>query len=184
MKKIVLILLLIFSFQPLFSQIGLKGGINFSTINHRDIDNLSGFQIGLYLHFKLSNVVHLNTGFNYSQKGFIIPKSFLGTPIDGQEVPVNYIEIPANFAFHLKTGQQSSVFIQGGPYFAMTSGNTVESTDYGLNFGLGFEYMTFQIALNYGLGLRQVLSTFQNRVISVTIAGYFEIKNSKEIEIY
>lgn len=183
MKKIVLILFLVFAVKPLFSQIGIKGGLNFSSINNSDFEDLSGYQIGLFFHFKLSNVVHLNTGFNYSQKGFIVSKSFLGAPIDGLEVRINYVEIPVNIAFHIKTGQQSSVFIQGGPYFGMTSGNTTESTDYGLNFGLGFEYMTFQIAFNYGLGLNQLFLTYQNRVYSITIAGYFQLASSKDVEI-
>jgi len=171
--------------NPLFSQIGIKGGLNFSNLNNSDFDNLSGFQIGLFLHFKLSKTVHLNTGFNYSQKGFIIPKSILGAPLDGEEVSINYIEIPVNFAFHIKTGQQSSVFAQAGPYLAIEiSGDASEATDYGLNFGVGFEYMQLQIAFNYGLGLNQVVSNYQIRIFSVTVAGYFQSTHSNNEETY
>ena len=178
MKKIVLFLFFAFAFNPLFSQIGIKAGLNFSNLNNQDVESLSGYQVGLFLHFKLSKIVHFNTGFNYSQKGFIIPKSHFGTPLEGEEIRLNYIEIPANFAFHLKIGQQLSLFAQAGPYLAISiSGDASEAIDYGLNFGLGLEYMQFQIAFNYGLGLNQTFSTYKNRVYSVTVAGYFQSKN-------
>ena len=176
MKKILLILFLtLVSSTYLFSQIGIKAGLNYSKLNSKDFETLSGFQGGVFFHFTLSKIVHLNTGINYSQKGFVKSTfDIYGSLIRKEDIRLNYIEIPLNFAFHLKIGQEISLFAEAGPYLAIgISGDSDKATDYGLNFGLGVEYMTFQLAVNYGLGLNQIVSNYQNRLLFITIAGYF-----------
>ena len=92
--------------------------------------------------------------------------------------------IPFNFVFRLEKDEQSSLFLQSGPYLAISlTENNPEPYDIGFNFGLGYEFKNYQISLNYALGFTEVVSTSKNRVFSINVAGYFEM-NKKEVELY
>ena len=88
-----------------------------------------------------------------------------------------YIEVPLDFIYHLKINEDNSVSFAAGPYMAygigksfdtdsydsgmgwgssMFNGTGQERKDWGVHFGLGYEYKMLLLNAGYDLGLKNV----------------------------
>lgn len=155
-------------------QIGIKGGLNFSNLYTKDVDDnnmLTGFNAGLYANFPITNFIAIQPELLYSIKGseLVYNNAFAeGTA----KFELNYIELPVL----LKINVAKNINIHAGPYFAYLidaqvtnetdSGNfdfeknynndDFNKFDAGLSAGVGFDLKTIGIGLRYNYGLSTV----------------------------
>jgi hypothetical protein len=139
--------------------------LNSSAIGSSDADwnelmsSKMGMQFGFATTIPFGDVVQLRTGAIYNQKG-----ATLDIPGNDLTLAVDYLEVPADFAFMLGGG---GFALSAGPYFAFLMSSTVtnadgESEDWedvsamdiGLNFGASFTIAESSIIdVRYGMGL-------------------------------
>ncbi|MDO7172256.1 porin family protein [Mariniflexile sp. AS56] len=156
------------------SQIGVKGGLNFSNLYTDDVDDnnvLTSFNAGLYANIPITEFIALQPELLYSRKGaeLVYDNAFAsGTA----KFKLNYIEVPVL----LKVNVAKNINIQAGPYFAylIDAQTTNESDsgsfdfednydnddfnkfDAGLAAGVGFDFDGMGIGLRYNYGLTTV----------------------------
>jgi len=174
------------------AQFGIKAGFNSSAIGSSDTDwnelmsNKIGVQIGGVATIPFGDVVQLRTGVIYNQKGATLD---LGT--DDLTLAVDYLEVPADFAFMLGDG---GFALSAGPYFAFllsakqkADGESedmedMNTMDIGLNLGASFTIAENMIIdARYGMGLTNVVDTdsfetddiWLNGCLSVSFAYMF-----------
>jgi len=147
------------------AQFGIKAGLNSSAIGSSDADwnelssSKMGMQFGFATTIPFGDVVQLRTGAIYSQKGTTL--DYLNTDVI---MAVDYLEVPADFAFMLGDG---GFALSAGPYFAFLMSaqvkadgesddieDVVSAMDIGLNFGASFTIAESSIIdVRYGMGL-------------------------------
>lgn len=179
MKKLILTLFVVASFSSIsFAQLNLKAGINLANQTFEaggisfEPDSKIGFLIGINYELSIAESISLRPGIQYSGKGSKI--EILGT---SSSASFNYIEVPVDFVYN--TGNLS---LHAGPYLGMllsasSDGEDIKdeakSTDFGINFGLGYNFGVAGVGLNYGLGLSNINDdgsdgSVKNKVISIT----------------
>jgi hypothetical protein len=106
---------------------GLRAGVNFATINGKDLNGTkydnninTGFHVGVNAEIPVGTGTYIQPGVLYSQKG----AEFSGN----NEVDVNYLEIPVNFVYKpvLGTGR---VLLGFGPYVGFGLNGTVKGSN-------------------------------------------------------
>jgi hypothetical protein len=168
-------------------QFGIKAGFNNSAVGSSDSDmneaisSKSGMQFGGIAMFELSDAIQLRTGAIYSQKG--------ATLLDEITFALDYLEVPADFAFMLGDG---GFALSAGPYFAFLMSSKVKldgesedmedmnSLDIGLNFGASY-LVNEQILIDarYGMGLTNISSdsdseeTMLNGALQISVGYVF-----------
>lgn len=205
MKKLAVIssiLLLVFSGTAFAqeSQVGIKGGVNLSTLSVDDSNDKNlkaGFHAGVFSKIALTESFAIQPELLYSMKG--VKYNFDDNVLaDGSaKFNLNYIEVPVKLVFNLSEDFE----LQFGPYvsyllnanvdtdaevlgFWDISGNdeldrdNYNALDYGLSLGLGFDFNPLIIGFNYNLGLNPVAKEDK---LSRDILG--EAKNSV-IQVY
>ncbi len=183
MKRLVLIssiVLLVFSGKAFAqeSQIGVKGGLNLSTLNidsKNDKNLKAGFHAGVFTKIPLTESFAIQPELLYSMKG--VKYSFEDNILaDGRaNFNLNYLELPVKLVFNLSEDFE----IQFGPYVSYLINANVDTDadvlgfwkidnnkeldrknynalDYGLSLGLGFDFDPLIIGFNYNLGLNPV----------------------------
>lgn len=183
MRKLVLIssiVLLVFSGKAFAqeSQIGVKGGLNLSTLsidNNNDKNLKAGFHAGVFTKIPLTESFAIQPELLYSMKGvkYNFDDNILA---DGSaNFNLNYLELPVKLVFNLSEDFE----IQFGPYVSYLMNANVDTDakvlgfwnisgkdeldrknynalDYGLSVGLGFDFNPLIIGFNYNLGLNPV----------------------------
>jgi len=177
------------------TRFGIKGGLNFSTFSISgnglngsfSPDSKTGFNLGVISEIPLATDFYLQPGLLFSTKGFKVGSDMSES--------TNNLEIPINALYKLNAG---SIKVLGfaGPYigYALSgtdkesgvstdikfSGNNKEMNafDLGLNFGAGVEISSFQITVQYGLGLTNLAAnsnggTVKNKVFGISVAYLF-----------
>ncbi|MCO6173852.1 PorT family protein [Flavobacterium sp. NRK F10] len=153
---------------------GIKGGANFSNLYVDDVDDnnvLTGFNLGLFVNMPLNEVVSIQPEFLYSQKGAKL--SYNNALATGEaKFRLNYLEVPVL----LKLNVTPNFNLHAGPYVAYlvdskvtneTNGGTFDfeqninnddlnTFDYGLSGGFGFDFSTISIGARYNYGLNTV----------------------------
>jgi len=176
-------------------KIGIKAGLSLANAQYEytetsiSTSNLIGVQAGLIGEVPISNDIYFNAGILFAQKG--TKMSLLGLEID---FPINYLEIPLNFAYKYDLGT-AKLFAQAGPYLGiglsakMKGGGEEETIDFGsendqmkrvdigINFAGGLEIKIIQLGVNYGLGLINLSNDpdelLKNGVLSISVAAFF-----------
>ncbi len=208
MKKLLLTLCLVSAtVSACFAQsinFGIKAGLNLSNQsvnppNTWGTKNLTGFHAGVIADIGLKNV-SIQPGLFFTTKGEVTPENLKqltgqGGTYNAKEV-LNYIEMPVNLLYKIKTAPAVKIYFGGGPYLAYgISGHGTEAgafptytvhfdsngyknPDYGVNFVAGVElFKNVLIDANYGLGLgnlsRAYGQTIRNRVIGVSVGYLF-----------
>ena len=145
------------------------------------------FSFGINADFALGNNISVRPALYYSGKGGNItntvstvnPGGGRGDLIENENIKLNYFEVPVTFIDHLPAGKNCNILIGVGPYIAYglnskvitnVDGSQVQtsSLDFGSNgelhrvdFGgtglLGIEVNHISIAINYDLGLTNVI---------------------------
>lgn len=154
--------------------LGIKGGYNMSNLYTEDVDDqnvLSGFNVGLFATLPLSSSVALQPELIYSTKGAELQYDNLfaqGTA----KFRLNYIEVPVL----IKANLTKNFNIHFGPYAAFLvdskitnqgqDGNInfeqeidkedLNTVDYGVAAGVGFDFDSFGIGARYNYGLSTV----------------------------
>ena len=161
-----------------FSQsFGIRGGYNLSTVRwvsdhdpnidklNSDITHKGGFQIGGNVDFKLSKILSIEPGLNFSAKGYKINHTveLNGTSLENtSKSTIYYLDIPAYFKATIRVGEVQ-LFGATGPYFGIAldidgeNALTIESHnryDFGASFAVGAELGRFEIGAFYDVGLK------------------------------
>lgn len=178
MKYILALVFMLLTFMAT-SQVGLRGGLNYSNVmvDGANVDFGAGSKVGYHLGLQ-GNVnllgIKLRPALLYHVKGG-------RTEAAGSEGNANlhYIEVPVNLSLSLGTGKYK-VIGEAGPYFGYlfdTSSGFIEnlderlkSTDWGINFGLVLELDGLGIGVNYSNSLSDISRDDQ-------VAGAFKTTN-------
>jgi opacity protein-like surface antigen len=189
----VLVLLLVGGASTASAQAGwgVKGGVNFANLHFEDadddvnMDNRIGFVGGVFITLPAGAHFDVQPEFLYSQKGSSIDE--LGV---SAKTKIDYAEIPILFRYRSAPVNQSAFVLFGGPSMgfkvsakatAEFDGQTesedidefVESFDFGIVFGAGFETGRFVLDGRYTWGLSNLNkdetdpTNVKNRVISL-----------------
>jgi len=143
-------------------QFGLKGGVNFASLNgdiSDDFKNRTAFHVGMLVEMKVSTNLAIQPELLYSSKG-ATDKEY------DESLKVNYIYLPVMVKYFLNDG----LSIQGGPQIGVLmsavsevdGGNEdfkddLKKTDLGLNFGLGYNLTNnLNIGMRYNIGLSNI----------------------------
>lgn len=170
MKKICLLTLVVMASFAVRAQnigIGLKGGLNLSSIDNNttaDFSNRLGYHAGLLVHIPVTPQISVQPEVIYSSQG---AKYTVG---NGQEhsLGLNYVNIPVMVQANVGRG----FYAEAGPQVGILTGvadkvNDVETgfftsqdfkkTDVALGFGLGYQGLSgFGIDARYNLGLTNI----------------------------
>lgn len=182
------LLLIISSFSLVSAQdavkTGVKGGLNFATISSGDFDTRTGFVVGGFAKFGIpDSPLSIQPEAHYSQ---------MGGEQNGNQVKIDYLQVPVLFKFALTPGATVEPNLFAGPYAGLrliaeqeggTGGllggssnieNQTEQVDYGLSFGTGLDIEVgnsiFTMDARYNFGLNDVFNDHdgKHRVFSVT----------------
>lgn len=160
--------------EKLKPRIGVKGGVNFSTLYTKNSDNskmLTGFNLGLFAKLPVTKTISLQPEFYYTTKGSEVTYNNLfanGTA----RFNVNYLEVP--LLLMMNVTQNFNVHV--GPYAGfMVSGkatnqsnvtlfnyqNELSTSDYnrldaGIAAGVGIDVGALSIGARYSYGLTKV----------------------------
>ncbi|SMO58508.1 Outer membrane protein beta-barrel domain-containing protein [Saccharicrinis carchari] len=196
-------LFMVSSIKAQESSVGVKGGVNLSTLSIDDNNDKNmkiGFNVGVYNKISLTESFAIQPELLYSRQG--IKVEYDGVADGETKFNLNYINVPVKLVFNLSEDFE----FQLGPYvgylinanlktdadifgeFEVNSEDDVDrknfkSLDYGLTAGLGFDLDPLIIGLNYNLGLCQVakddefsydmLGDAKNRVIQISVGLKF-----------
>lgn len=191
MNKSILLFFTIFfliSFTPILAQdavkTGAKGGLNFASISEGNFDTRTGFVVGGFAKFSIpDSPLSIQPEAMYSQQG---------GERNGNQVRLDYLQVPVLFKFALAKGATVEPNIFGGPYAGLrllaeqdggTGGlfgsgtnieNQTEQVDYGLAFGTGLDIevgnLIFTMDVRYNFGLSDVFTaeSGKHRVVALT----------------
>jgi len=165
LTSILSLLLFSTSNAQLLPAFGLKGGVNFSTLNNADdVELKSGFIGGAYVKLNIpASPVSLQPELLFAQYG-ADSESGVGS------LEINYIQVPVllNFGFNPPASPiKPKVYF--GPYLGFKTNaeadfeeisfdidDSVKDTDFGVAVGAGVEISRFSIDLRYTAGLVNV----------------------------
>lgn len=156
------------------ASLGIKGGLNMSNLYTEDVDDqnvLAGFNIGLFAQLPITSSLALQPEVNYTTKGAELQYNNAFAQGTGK-FRLNYIEVPVL----LKANLTKNFNVQFGPYaaFLIDSKITNEGQDGNINFeeeiskddlntmdfgvaaGVGFDFDNFGIGARYNYGLTTV----------------------------
>jgi opacity protein-like surface antigen len=205
MKKIMLTAAAVMAFAFSNAQetkFGVKGGINLHTITgdvSEDVSSKVGFQIGGFAEFKLSDKFAIQPELLFSTQGAKLETSEPEFGISSeQKLNLTYLNIPvmakfyATEKFSLEAGPQVGFLLSAKSKYEATfdgeteSGDedvkdTLESIDFGVNFGAGYDFTeNLSAGLRYNLGLSNIAKTeddndakVKNSVFSLSLAYKF-----------
>ena len=177
--KNILVLLLLATSLSLSSQVGLRGGLNYSNVmvDGASVDFGAGSKIGYHLGLQGDLTLlglNLRPALLYHVKG-----GRSETAGATGNTNLHYVEIPVNLALKLGSNRYKLI-AEAGPYFGYlvnTSsgfiddiGDRFNSTDWGINFGLVLELDGLGIGANYSNSLSNIARDDQ-------ISGAFKTTN-------
>lgn len=192
-KKIILVIAMcIFVVSANAQKIGIKAGVSIADASIKAVTNFNpesivGIHAGVIVESKsLLNMLYLNSGLMYTQKGFS-----LDTGIESLEgdTKINYIGVPLNVGVKFGVGPLK-LFAQAGPYvdFAVNGKTKLGDVSTDMDFGkdkwsrldigaslsAGVEVSIVQISLNYNFGLSDI-SNFDSTIKTDIKNGVFGI---------
>ncbi len=160
MKNITITLLLCFTISVTYSQLALRGGLNYSDVTIEGIDVMTeskvGFHAGLQGHLGVGTLLSIRPALLYNIKGTKVETSGAS-----ESKSLHYLEAPLDLA--IKIGLSDlAVIIEGGPYIGYLVNTAdgifdkIDKTDWGINFGAVIELSTLGIGINYSNSLSEV----------------------------
>lgn len=158
------------------SQVGIKGGINFSNFriddDEADDQNLrTSFQAGLFFKAAMTEFFAIQPELLYTTKGSTVNYNFLGEK-GGITQKLTYIEVPILAVINLT----ENLNIHAGPYVAYLLKAKIENDsdndffdfsndlnednyqriDYGIAAGIGIDLNTLHLGVRYDYGLNDI----------------------------
>lgn len=168
--------------HQLSAQVGMKAGVNFSTLSQKGADLLSlswesytGFTIGGFYTVGINNYLAFQPEIYYSRKGGKLEGSIAGF-LGSKSIDIDYLEIPLLLKLRFPTQSKISPSVFIGPYgaYKLSSGGTISilgyeleegligitDSDFGLVFGGAIDYKVSNVSIildiRYDLGLVNV----------------------------
>jgi hypothetical protein len=147
---------------PLSAQVGLKGGVNFSTLSQKGADVVSfswemaaGFTVGAFYTVNISEYLALQPELYYSKKGGKLEGGILGV-LASKSIAIHYLEIPLLLKLKFPTQSRINPSVFVGPYVSLKLSDKgeikvlgleleeelieIKGSDYGLVFGGGVDF--------------------------------------------
>ena len=167
---------------PLSSQVGLKGGINISTLSQKGADLISvswksvtGFTVGGFYAFNVNEYFAIQPELYYTKKGGKLEESILSV-LASKSLVIHYLELPILLKLKLTSQGSISPNLFVGPYVSLKLSDKgeikalgikleeelikVKSSDFGLVFGGGIDFKVSNaivfLDIRYDLGLVNV----------------------------
>lgn len=157
------------------SEVGLKGGLNFSNFYSEEVDDQNirtSFHAGMYFKAALNQFLAIQPELLYSRKGSTTQYDNVLTGDGEISNNLDYLELPVLGVFNLT----DNINVHAGPYFAYLMSATLENEsenrnfnfvedlneedferlDYGIAAGVGFEFETLRFGLRYNYGLSDI----------------------------
>lgn len=104
---------------------GVKGGVNFATLNGGDIDgspdSRTSFHAGVFAEFPINSMFSIQTEALYSGQGAKL--DFSGTDGDKAELQLDYINVPVLAKFYILEG----LSIEAGPQFSFLVNDEIDT---------------------------------------------------------
>ena len=107
---------------PAFSQsveFGVKAGVNLASASLKvsgekadDVKMKPGLNIGVFADFNFSDLLGLETGLQFEQKGYKLKEENQGISVN-DKVNLNYLTIPVNLRLNLPVGDNKLYFLAG-----------------------------------------------------------------------
>lgn len=188
MKKILLtVSIFCFATVVAFAQMsgGAKAGLNLANAAGKDAggtDMRVGFHVGGYLNFGISDAFSIQPELLFNSVG--AKETSDGTTTS---IALNYISIPVMFKynivenFNIQAGPQLGILASAKAKFDggdLDIKDGFNSTDFGLNLGLGVDFGSFNATARYSLGLSTIAKSdngdnvdIKNNVIQISL-GY------------
>jgi len=203
-KPILLIISTMFCFlglqaQSENSEVGIKGGANFSNFYSNEVDDQDlriGLQGGLFFKAALTDFLAIQPEILYSQKGSTIKYDNFLTGNAEFTTNLNYIELPVMGVSNIT----DNFNVHAGPYFAYLMAVNIENKaensafdfaedlnegdfnrlDYGVGVGVGFEFELLRFGARYNYGMAEVgkEQSFSFDGSEVTSDQFKKLKNS------
>ena len=177
MKKLFLIIILIagVTLQAQEIQFGVKAGLNIASINgdnFQDLSSRTSFHVGGLLEFKIADKFSIQPEILYSAQGakFKASEEVIETNVTWK---LDYLNIPVMAKYYiadkfsLEAGPQVGFLVSSKADIEVNNISTeqdlnddvIKSTDFGLNFGLGYK---LDNGLNFGARYNLGLSNTSN----------------------
>lgn len=137
---------------------GIRGGLNFSTIESINASYKAGAYIGVIGSLKMNKFYTLQPELNFSMQG--ANDVYYGEEnVDLKaDIPLNYLGLAVMNKFNLK-----SAFLQVGPSLDFVMNDNVyvnQNIDMSINIGLGYEFTNdFAIEARYKAGVADLIET-------------------------
>lgn len=150
MKKVILSAIALVAFSAANAQemkFGAKAGANFSNFTgDLDSDSTTGFYVGGFLDFTVSENFHVQPEVLYSMEG-------------AKDAKVNYVKVPIMAKYYLA----ETFNLQAGPYIGFKAGadssvdDGVKSMDFGIGAGAGYDITeNLFVDARYNVGLQNI----------------------------
>ena len=184
MRNLLLALLLVFSLSQLSSQIGIRGGLNYSNVSvdgggpNIGEDAKPGFHLGFQGAINFGGL-NIRPALLYHVKG--------GKVVDNgasDNTNLQYLEVPINLGFKIG-GDRFAIIGEAGPYFGYllntSSGffndldDRLDKSDWGINFGLVVEFSDLGVGANYSNSLSSIANEDRLGQAFKTTNGNFSV---------
>ena len=149
--------------HPLSAQVGMKAGVNFSTLSQKGADLLSlswesytGFTLGAFYTVGINDYLAFQPELYYSRKGGKLEGSIAGF-MGSKSIDIDYLEIPLLLKLRFPTHSKISPSVFVGPYgaYKLSSGGTISILGYELEEGLiGITDSDFGLVFGGAIGYR------------------------------
>lgn len=165
--------------------LGIKGGINSSTVNTKGWESKSGFNAGLTLDVNLPANLAIMSGLEISTKGAKMSGSQLDIPgmgtvdVPSSKINATYLQLPVHLGYRIKLIPGLRLHVNAGPYFSQGIGgktnfelvgadgqttkaktfkdDVFEKFDWGLGIGAGATVLGMvQVRAGYDWGMKNV----------------------------
>ncbi|WP_413999125.1 porin family protein [Flavobacterium sp. W1B] len=191
MKKVILAAVAVFAFSFANAQeakFGIKGGLNFANFSGDIQDNttLVGFNVGGFAEINVSDKFAIQPELLYSTQGADGDGGNFKTAYVNIPVMIKYLAAPK---FNLEVGPQvgflTSAKVKEDGGLSGDVKKLFKSTDFGLNFGAGYDFTEkISVGVRYNLGLSNLFTEefdallgektkVHNSVLSLSLACKF-----------
>lgn len=160
MKKLFFLVIVVLFSLNIYSQWGVKGGVNYSTMTDSSIREymFSGHIGGTYEH-QLSDKWYLQPELLFTSIGYNLGND--GLVIKGGHVKIYALELPVNFSFRPMVSKNTNMIVDMGLYirYGLFGNKTYEFHEYqdipNVDESPFDAYNRFDTGLNLGLGLQK-----------------------------
>mgnify|MGYP001561762886 CR=1 FL=1 len=168
---------------PLSAQVGLKGGVNFSTLSQKGAGLVSfswgsaaGFTLGAFYTVNINEYLAFQPELFYSKKGGKLEGGILGV-LGSKSIAIHYLELPLFLKLKFPTQSRVNPNLFVGPYLSLKLSDKgeikvlgieleeelvgIKSSDFGLVFGGGVDFNVKNaiviLDIRYDLGLVNIV---------------------------